>query len=92
VQGESEEESNGRSEVPARCALAVVTARQPVCGSVLVISLYWMTRDVAVAPWRQVPHGNGLLGVARSGFLVSPLAWGCVLLATTCASVGGQLW
>jgi hypothetical protein len=71
-----------------RCVFAVVTERQPACAPVLVISLCRMVCDIAAALRRYVPHGGGLLGVVWSGFLVSPLAWGHVLLSTTCVRKG----
>ena len=72
-------ESNGRCGVaPARCVIAMATARQPVRGPNSVGSSCRVVCGVAAVLWRRVPHSGGLLGVVRSASVGSLSTQGCV--------------
>jgi hypothetical protein len=86
---ESEVESDGgRGEAPARCVLAVATARQPTRGPYSVVSLCRMVGTVVAALRRRVLHGGGLFGAELSVFLLSLSVLDCILAATSRAGEG----
>ena len=76
---ESKVGSNGGSgEAPARCVIAVATARQPVRGPDSVVSSCKVVGGVAAALRRRVLHSGVLLGAVRSASFGSLSTQGCV--------------